>query len=254
MPKIKNEKDLAILREGGRRLARILAAVAERVKPGVTTSDLDDYARELTLKGGDKPAFLGYRPPGSYLAYPASLCTSVNDQVVHGIPSNYRLKEGDIISLDYGIGHEGLFTDHAITVPVGKVDPDKIELINVTRTALNKAIHKVRTGATVGDIGATIEKFIKPLGYGIVRDLCGHGVGYKVHDEPMIPNFGKAGTGYKLKEGDILAIEPMINLGRPEVNLDRDGFTFTTRDRLPSAHFEHTVVVTKNGCEIITQV
>jgi methionyl aminopeptidase len=251
---IKSEQDREILREGGRRLARILAQVAARVAPGVTTSELDDYAAQLIEAGGDKPAFRGYRPPGSYLAYPAALCTSINSEVVHGIPSNRKLVAGDIVGLDLGLEHGGLFTDHAITVAVGPVDSEVQALINATKAALAKAIAVVRRGATIGDIGAAIEKYIKPLGYGIVRDLCGHGVGYKVHDEPMIPNFGKAGTGRKLKEGEILAIEPMINLGKSAVNLEQDGFTFTTRDGSLSAHFEHTIIVTKNGAEIITAV
>lgn len=252
MASVKNEKDLAILRAGGRRLAQILVQVAARVKPGVTTGELDDYARELVRAGGDKPAFLGYRPPGSFLAYPAALCTSVNDEVVHGIPSKRELKAGDIVGLDLGLEHDGLFTDHAITVPVGKVGPELTELINTTQEALRRAIAAVKGGATIGDIGAAVEKYIRPLGYGIVEDLCGHGVGYKIHDEPLIPNFGRAGTGRKLRVGEILAIEPMINLGRPAVRLEKDGFTFTTSDHLPSAHFEHTVVVTKDGAEIIT--
>jgi methionyl aminopeptidase len=186
------------------------------------------------------------------LAYPAALCTSINDEVVHGIPSKRMLEAGDIISLDLGLEHQGLFTDHAVTVPVGQVDPDLLALINATRESLKRAIAAVRNGATLGDVGAAVESYIKPLGYGIVRDLCGHGVGYKIHDDPLIPNFGKRGTGHKLREGMILAIEPMINFGSEEVNLEDDGFTFTTADHRPSAHFEHTVVVTKTGTEVIT--
>lgn len=253
---IKTADDIAILREGGRRLAEILRTAAAEVRPGVSARSLNDLAEKLITEGGDIPSFLNYAPSGAKRAFPAALCVSVNDEVVHGIPNetNKILKECDIVSLDAGLKHEGLFTDCAITVPVGKIDARARKLIAVTKKALAVGIQAVRAGATTGDIGFAIESFVKPLGFGIVRELAGHGVGYAVHEEPFVPNFGKKGEGIVLKAGMVLAIEPMINESSAGIKLDSDGYTYRTKDGSRSAHFEHTIVVTEKGAEILTMV
>jgi methionyl aminopeptidase len=255
---IKTQQEIEQLREGGRRLAEILEKVAQKVAPGVSTYELDQYARSLIEAYGDTASFLNYQPDGAEYPYPAALCTSVNNEVVHGIPKkNCVLKEGDIISIDLGIRHNGLFTDHARTIPVGKVSKEVSELLSVAETALLEGVAAVRPGARVGDIGYAISSYIKKFGdgvskYGIVDVLSGHGVGYEVHEEPFIPNFGRKGTGALLKPGMVLAIEPMVNLGTKNVVLLNDGYTYKTEDGSKSAHFEHTIVVTDNGAEIIT--
>ncbi|KKW11038.1 MAG: Methionine aminopeptidase [Parcubacteria group bacterium GW2011_GWA2_49_9] len=251
---IKTKQEIAILREGGKRLAEILRAVAAEVKAGVSTHALNDLAEKLITERGDTPSFLGYSPSGAKRPFPAALCVSVNDEVVHGIPNETEkfLKEGDIVTLDAGLIHQGLFTDSAITVGVGKINEKAQKLIDVTKKSLSVGIKAVRAGATTGDIGYAIEKFVKPFGYGIVRELAGHGVGYAVHEEPFVPNFGKRGEGVVLKAGMVLAIEPMLNEGGAVVKLASDGYTYRTRDGSRSAHFEHTVVVTENGSDILT--
>jgi methionyl aminopeptidase len=253
MIKIKTKEDIEKLRVGGKRHAFILKEVAKKVAPGITTKELDDFAHKLILEGKDKPAFLGYTPEGVSYPYPASLCVSVNDEVVHGIPSDFVLEEGDIVSLDLGLSHEGMITDAAITVPVGKVSKDAQKLIDVTREALSLGIKQVKPGNKTGDIGHAIEKFVKPYGYGIVKILAGHGVGYSVHEDPYVPNYGKAGTGATLKPGMVIAIEPMLNLGTGEVFATDDEYTYITADEKMSAHFEHTVLVTEDGCEVLTK-
>ena len=252
---IKTDKDIEILREGGRRLAEILQTLAVTVRPGVTASELNDLAHELASRDGDKPAFFNYRPAGVKRAYPAALCVSINEEVVHGIPNEEEkiLKDGDIVSLDMGLIHKGLITDAAITIPVGKVTPELEKLINITREALAVAIKAAKPDNHIGDIGFAIERLVRPHGYGIVEDLCGHGVGYKVHEDPFVPNFGERGKGEKLKPGMVLAIEPMLNLGSHQVKLMKDNYTYKTVDDLPSAHFEHTIVITKSGAEILTK-
>jgi methionyl aminopeptidase len=251
---IKTEKEIAILREGGRRLAQILHAVAAAVRPGVTSVELNKLAETLIAEGGDTPSFLQYSPKGARRPFPASLCVSVNDEVVHGIPNEGEkiLKEGDIVSLDLGLKHKGLFTDGAVTVGVGKIDARAQKLIDTTRKALAIGVKAARAGATIGDIGSAIEKFVTPKGFGIVRELAGHGVGYAVHEMPFVPNFGKKGEGDVLRAGMALALEPMLSEGRPEIKLDADGYTYRTRDGSRSAHFEHTIVVGENGAEILT--
>jgi methionyl aminopeptidase len=250
---IKTQDDIAKLREGGKRLAFILNEVAKAIKPGVSTKSLDDLALKLSTEKGDKPAFLNYKPYGADRPYPASLCISINDEVVHGIPNEERiLKEGDIVSLDMGLTHDGLITDSAITVPVGEVDKNAIELMDTTKKALYAGIKKVREGQRLGDVGFAIESFANEKGYGVVRELCGHGVGYKVHEDPYVPNYGEKGKGIKLKAGMVIAIEPMFNEGTECIELDRDGYTYKTKDCSRSAHFEHTVVVTEKGVEILT--
>ncbi len=252
---IKTKEDIETLREGGKRLAQALLTTSKHVKPGISTKELDQiFEKEVRKLGGD-PAFLGYRPEGVKTPFPASLCTSVNDVVVHGIPSdNQILKEGDIITLDGGLVYGGLFTDHAISVPVGNISKDAVKLINATRESLYVGISTVKAGAYTGDIGAAIERFVKPFKYGIVRELAGHGVGYKVHEDPYVPNYGKSGTGTLLKAGMVIAIEPMLNVGTRFVSFSRDGYTVKTKDHSLSCHFEHTVVVTETGYEILTEI
>lgn len=254
MIKLKTKAEIKILREGGRRHAEILKLVAQAVKPGVTTKSLDTLARKLIKEGGDKSAFLGYTPEGVSYPYPAVLCVSVNDEVVHGIPNkSVKLREGDIVSLDLGLVHKGLITDGAITVPVGRVSKEATALMKATKKALDLAIKSAKVGNTTGDIGNAIESFVKPLGYGIVRILSGHGVGYEVHEDPYIPNYGKRGTGEKLVAGMVIAIEPMLNLGTDEVCVTDDEYTFITEDGKLSAHFEHTVAITEKGPIILTK-
>jgi methionyl aminopeptidase len=233
-------------------LASILARVAKKVAPGVTTKELDEYAYKLIKEGGDEPAFLNYKPEGQDKAYPASLCTSVNNEVVHGIPNaNKVLKEGDIISIDLGIKHKGLFTDHAMTVPVGKIPKASGKLLEITHEALLVGIEAAKCGNTVGDIGYAIEKFVGKK-YGIVKELSGHGVGKKIHEDPFVPNFGKPGKGEELIPGMVIAIEPMLNIGRAAIMTLPDGYTIKTVDGSRSAHFEHTVLITEGDAEILT--
>lgn len=251
---LKTQKEINSLKESGRRLAMVVRKVSEMVKPGISTLELDQYAESLIVEMGDKPAFKGYKPEGAREAYPFTLCTSVNDEVVHGIPlKDQILKEGDIISIDCGILHDGFYTDHAITVPVGKIKKEAQELIDATRQSLYFAIESIGPHSCVGDIGYAISKLIKPYGYGIIRELSGHGVGKKIHDDPYVPNYGKKGTGPKLIPGMVIAIEPMINLGKRDIADTYDGYTIVTRDGSLSCHFEHTVIITETGAEIVTK-
>ncbi len=254
---IKTPQEIETLREGGRRLSEILYKVKEKVAPGVSTKELDAYARELIEEFGDTPAFLNYKPEGADTAFPAGLCVSVNEEVVHGIPKgNKILKEGDIVSIDLGLNHKGLFTDMALTVPVGVVSSSSRKLIEMTEQALNVGIEAAQPGARVGDIGYAVESFVKgnkKTKYGIVEVLSGHGVGRAIHEDPYIPNFGKRGTGEKLVPGMVIAIEPMLNNGTKDVTLLKDGYTFITDDRKKSAHFEHTIYISENGPEVLTR-
>jgi methionyl aminopeptidase len=253
---IKTKEEIDILREGGKRLAFILAEVAKTVKPGVSTLDLDNLTRKLVDEGGDKSAFLNYKPAGMKRPYPAAICISINDEIVHGIPNENPkiIKDGDIVSLDMGLNHKGLFTDSAITVTAGKVDEAGINLIEDTKNALYAGIDAVKEGNHVRDISYAIERYVRPKRLGIVEELCGHGVGYKVHEDPYIPNYCLENKGERLKEGMVLAIEPMLNEGTKHIKLDADGYTYRTEDGKRSAHFEHTVVVTKDGAEILTML
>jgi len=252
---IKTPEEIEILREGGRRLATVLHKVKEKISPEVSTKELDDYAFQLIKELGDTPAFLNYRPEGASTPFPASLCVSVNDEVVHGIPTKERiLKEGDIVSIDLGLKHRGLFTDMAITVPVGNVSQNALKLVETTENALRVGINEAVAGGTVGDIGYAIENFVRPHKYGIVEVLSGHGVGRSIHEDPYIPNFGKAGKGEKLVSGMVVALEPMLNNGTKNVTLDKDGYTFRTADGKKSAHFEHTILITEGEPEILTKV
>ncbi|MCI0542230.1 type I methionyl aminopeptidase [bacterium] len=256
---IKTKEEIAILRECGRRLARALDVVLSAVRPGVSTKELDEIAEKEIRSKGDEPAFLHYKPWDAAKPYPATLCVSVNDEIVHGIPKQeHILKEGDIIGLDIGMKHQGLITDMARTVPVGKISKEAQRLLDTTREALEVGIAAAKGGGHVGDIGYDIEKFVKRDGhakYGIIRELGGHSVGHKVHEEPFIPNFGsKKGVGVKLKPDMVIAIEPMLVLGKPGIYLDQDGFTYRTRDHSLSAHFEHTILITEGKAEILTKI
>ncbi len=250
----KKPKEIEILKEGGRRLAVILAELSAMVAPGVSTAALNDKAFDLVRAGGDRSSFLNYQPYGAKRPYPAALCVSVNDAVVHGIPNEqpYVLKEGDIVSLDMGLVHRGMFLDSAVTVPVGEVDKAASKLIHVTREALAVGIKACRAGKTVGDVGFAIQSYVEPHNYGIVEELAGHGVGYKVHEDPYVPNYGKKGEGELLEPGMVLAIEPMLNEGTRRIKLDRDGYTYRTSDGKRSAHFEHTIVIMDGAPVILT--
>ena len=251
---IKTPEEIEILREGGMRLATVLYKVRDMIVPGVSTYDLDKYAEKLIREMGDEPAFLNYRPKRAKIPFPATLCVSVNDEVVHGIPNKERiLKEGDIVSIDLGIKHQGLFTDMALTTGVGKISTSDLELMKTTELALRIGIDAAIGGNRVGDIGHAIENFIGRK-YGIVEVLAGHGVGRAIHEDPYIPNFGKKGTGAKLVHGMVIAIEPMLNGGTKNVTLDADGYTFHTVDGKRSAHFEHTILITEGEPEILTTI
>ncbi len=264
---IKSSQDIQIMREGGWLLARILEAVGEKVKPGVTTQELNKVANGLVFACGAKPAFEGFE------GFPATICTSINEVVVHGAPSERKLKEGDIIGLDLGIlypvgakcnhcpmgascnpENKPFFTDMAITVGVGKISAEAQKLISAAKKSLDIAVEKIKPGARLGDVSAAIQKYVESEGFSVIRQLVGHGVGEKLHEEPEIPNFGKPGEGPILKEGMVLAIEPMISAGNFKLKTSPDGFGFETADKSLSAHFEHTVAVTNDGCEVLTKV
>lgn len=249
---IKKPEEIIALREGGRRLANILEKVKAAVVPGTTTKELNRLAESLIFSAGGKPSFKGYRVSGSSTPYPAALCTSVNDEVVHAIPRGRRLKEGDIIGLDIGMIWKGMFTDMAETVAVGRVDAAGKKLLEATKIALDCGIAASRAGATLGDIGFAIQSCITARGFGVVRELVGHGVGYAVHEPPEVPNWGAPRKGMALEEGMVLALEPMATEGAPDVTLCKDGWTWKTKDGSRAAHFEHTIAVYKNGAEILT--
>lgn len=256
MIKIKTKEDIQKLREGGRRHAEILGLLKNMIKPGVSAKELDDEAHRLILEGGDVPAFLNYKPRGESRPFPASLCVSINDEIVHGIPNEKEkiLKDGDIVTIDLGLIHKGMITDAAITVPVGNISPELGKLLDVTRDALYAGIKAAKGGKRVGDIGVAIERLAVAAGLGVVEELSGHGVGYSVHEDPFVPNYGVAGTGDVLKPGMVLAIEPIFNLGDHRTILDKDGYTYRTKDGKPSAHFEHTILITKGDPEILTKI
>lgn len=252
---IYNKEEIEILREGGKRLAAVLDEVEKKIAPGVTTAQLNELAERLIREKGDKPAFLGFRPEGTPSGYPATLCVSVNDEIVHGIPGDRVLKEGDIIGIDLGLKHGGLFVDSARTIPVGEVDQLSKDLIAITKKTLYAGIDAAHGGGRIGDIGAAVGKVAEGTGFGIVEYLGGHGVGHNVHEDPFIPNYGKKGTGQKLVPGMVLALEPMLNEGSKDVTLSmEDNFTFSTMDGKRSAHFEHTILITDGTAEILTKI
>jgi len=235
------------MRAANRLVARVLAELAAAAAEGVTTADLDALAERLVRQAGAEPAFKGYR------GYPATLCASVNQEVVHGIPSPARaLRRGDIVSLDMGVKLNGYFGDSAVTVPVGDVPEATRELLRVTREALDRAIEQVKVGGRLSDIGHAVQAHVEAHGFSVVREFVGHGIGERLHEEPQIPNYGQPGRGPKLAEGMVLAIEPMVAMGKPDVKVLGDGWTAVTKDGSLAAHFEHTVAVTANGPLVLT--
>lgn len=255
MIRLKSKEEIDVLKEGGKRHAEILSILGSLVAPGVSTLFLEEETLRLIKEGGDESAFLGYRPYGARRDYPAALCLSINEEIVHGIPNEGGrvIKEGDIVSLDLGITHKGLITDAAITVPAGAIDAESKKLIETTRKALMSGIEVAKPGRTVGDIGAAISHAVKQTGFSLAEDLVGHGVGYVVHEDPYVPNFGTNGKGEKLIPGLVIAIEPMVNVGSPKIKVLDDGYTIVTRDGSRSAHFEHSIAITEKGNIILTQ-
>lgn len=245
---IKTPEEIEIMAEGGKILAKIMKELEKEVRPGIKTLELDRVAETLILKSGGKCSFKGYE------GFPACLCTSINEEIVHAVPSERVLREGDIISLDLGIQWKGFHLDMAITLPVGKVDLRAQRLIRVTKKALKRGLKKVRPGNAFGDIGNTIQRYVESQGFNVVRDLCGHGIGRELHEEPKILNYGKRHTGEEIKEGMVFCLEPMVTVGHWKLKKTADGYGYQTEDGSLSAHFEHTVAVTKNGCQILTKL
>jgi methionyl aminopeptidase len=242
----KSPAEIERMRAANALVAQVLGELAAMVAPGVSTLDLDEAAEKSVRAAGAEPAFKGYR------GYPATLCASVNDQVVHGIPSKRPLVSGDIVSLDMGVKLDGFFGDSAVTVAVGQVSDEVKALLRVTEEALERGIAQVRIGARISDIGHAIQKHVETNGFSVVREFVGHGIGAALHEEPQIANYGEPGRGPRLAEGMTLAIEPMVNMGKASVKVLADGWTAVTRDGSLSAHFEHTVAVTKNGPLVMT--
>lgn len=243
---LKSERDLEMMRQAGKILAKIMRKLQESIRVGISTLQIEQLATELMQKENVVSAFKGYR------GFPAGICTSINEEIVHGIPGQRRLKEGDIISLDLGIEYEGYFSDAAATLAVGKLDPRTKKLLQVARTALARATREAVPDNFVSDISYTIQSYAEAEGFAVVREYVGHGIGRSLHEEPEIPNFGRPHQGQRLKSGMVLAIEAMLNMGAWECEVLADGWTAVTKDRLPSAHFEHTVAITSAGPEILT--
>lgn len=245
---LKSSKEIEKMRRAGRVVREVLELVRSQVKPGATTFDLEKAAEARLKELGVKAAFKGYH------GFPCVLCTSVNSEVVHGIPSPRRvLKQGDIVSVDFGVVVDGYYGDAAITVPVGEIDDAAARLLRVTEASLQAGIAAVKPGATLGDVGAAVQGVVEREGFSVVRDFVGHGIGSQMHEDPQVPNFGQAGQGMKLKPGMVIAIEPMVNAGKPEVMVLDDGWTAVAKDGSMSAHFEHTVAVTADGARILTE-
>jgi methionyl aminopeptidase len=244
---IKSDKEIAVMREAGKITAEILQIVGERAKPGITTMELNEITEKELKKRGAVSSFNGYR------GFPANLCASINDEIVHGIPGDRVLKEGDIISLDFGVIYKGFQGDAAMTVPVGKVSPEATRLMEATRESLGKGIAAARAGATLGDVSSAIQRYAEAKNYSVVREYTGHGIGRDMHEEPQIPNYGVPGTGPELKKGMTLALEPMLNIGGSATRVAKDRWTVLTADGSLSAHFEHTIAITDNEPEVLTR-
>lgn len=247
MIKIKSSLEIKLMEKAGKIVGETHKYLKEYLKPGITTKELDSLAYDFIIKKGATPSFKGYE------GFPASICTSINEEVVHGIPSNRKLKNGDIISIDIGACYKGYHGDSAWTYPIGEISLENKDLLEHTEQSLYEGLKVIKDGAYVGDIGNAISKYIKKYKYGVVKELVGHGVGKEIHEEPDVPNYGKPKTGPLLKEGMVIAVEPMINLGTSKIYIKEDGWTIVTADNLPSAHFEHTVLVTKEGIKILTK-
>jgi len=244
---LKSEEDLKMLAEAGRILSRIVKELGRSVRAGITTQEIDNLAKDLMSREGVTSAFKGYRN------FPAHICTSVNNEIVHGIPSDRRLEEGDILGLDVGINYRDYFSDTAVTIPLGKINPRLKKLLQATRESLALGIRKAQVKNHLFDISQAIQEYVESQGFSVVREFVGHGIGRNLHEEPEIPNFGRKNSGPLLLEGMVFAIEPMVNMGSWEAVIAENGWTALTKDGLPSAHFEHTVAITKNGPQVLTQ-
>lgn len=246
--RVKTDSEIKAMRTSGRLLAQVLSKLQKTAEAGMTTGDLNEIAKQELRGTGGTPAFLGYH------GFPGAVCASLNDEVVHGIPSNNRvIKDGDLLSLDFGVTYDGMITDSALSLIVGQPTSGRQDsLVGDTEAALEAGIRVIKSGATTGDIGYAIERALVRGGYGVVRDLVGHGVGHNLHEDPNIPNYGKRGKGYKLSAGMTIAVEPMATLGDYKVFVDSDGWTVRTKDGSLSAHFEHTILVTEEGAEVLT--
>jgi methionyl aminopeptidase len=242
----KTEEEVGIIKESAEILGKAHAVVAELIKPGVKTIDLDKAAEAFIREHGGIPSFKGYN------GFPASLCISVNDQVVHGFPNTYELKDGDIISVDCGVFYKGFHSDCAYTYPVGEVSQEVKQLLKITRESLYKGIEQAKWGNRIGDIAYAVQSYVESYGFSVVRELVGHGLGRNLHEGPEVPNYGKRGKGIKLLEGLVIAVEPMVNMGTKNVVQESDGWTIRTQDRKPSAHFEHTIAIFRDRTEILT--
>lgn len=245
---IKSSSEIALMREASRVVARVFEKLRKSILPGIKTSKINELAEEYLARWGAKPSFKGYR------GYPKSICVSINEEIVHGIPGERKLKEGDIVSLDLGAFLKGYHGDAALTLPVGKIEKETEKLLKVTKEALNRAVGKAQAGNRLGDISFSIQDCAESNGFSVVRDLVGHGIGRSMHEDPQIPNFGNPGKGPLLKVGMTLAIEPMVSMGGFEVEVKEDSWAVVTRDRSLSCHFEHTVVILEDGPEILTRI
>ncbi len=245
---IKSAEEIKIMEEGGKILVKILKCLKKMAKPGIATQELNKVAYGLVLKFGAKPSFLGHE------GFPAALCTSLNEEIVHGIPSQRRLKNGDILTLDFGVNFKWFHTDAAITFPIGKVSKQAKKLMKVTKKALELGVKEAKSGNHFGDIGFTIQKYVESQGFNVVRDLCGHGIGKELHEDPQILNFGKRGTGPEIKEGMVFCLEPMVAVGDWRIKENKGGYCFKTADNSLSSHFEWTVAVQGRGCKILTKI
>ncbi len=254
MIKIKTPKEIEIMRQGGEILARVLSDVSAEAKSGVSLKHLDNLAEKLIIGFNARPSFKGYKPAGSKKAFPASLCVSLNHEVVHGVPDDRILKEGDIVGLDLGIFYQGYHTDGAVTVGIGKISDESKRLIYVTRESLGLAIDMCAAGVYWGDVASEMQKYIEEAGFSVIKELTGHGIGRDLQEDPFLPNYGRKGGDPILKEGITIAIEPMVAAGKPQVETGIDGFVYQTRDKSFCAHFEHTIAITKSGAKILTKL
>ncbi|HUA33709.1 MAG TPA: type I methionyl aminopeptidase [Candidatus Binataceae bacterium] len=250
---LKTPAEIAVMRKASQIVAEILAELAAKVRPGVTTGELDALAEELTLKKGARPAFKGYKPGD--VVYPKTLCVSVNEEIVHGIPSGRKLREGEIVSLDFGVVYQGFYGDSARTVPVGEISEKAKRLLKVTREALYAGIAQAKAGNRISDIGRAVQEVAEGAGFSVVTEFAGHGIGRRLHEEPQVPNYFRPGMpNPRLREGMALAIEPMVNEGSPDLEILSDGWTAVTADGKLSAHFEHSIAITDNGPEILSEL
>jgi len=244
---IKTPQEIEIMRVAGKILAKVMKELEAKVALGVSTKELDDLAEKLIVESGSKPAFKNYN------GFPNALCVSINEEIVHGVPSDRKLKEGDIVSLDLGLIHKGFCSDMAVTVPVGEISPEANRLIRVTKKSLKRAIARVKAGRTVGDVAHAVQNYIEEQGFGVVRELCGHGIGRELHEDPEVPNFGQRHKGETLRKGMVLAIEPMATMGDWKIKRSSDGFGYKTVDNSLVAHFEHTIAVGEKGGIVLTK-